>query len=66
MKSKIMMLSAAALLSAGGALFGFTAHSKVADCPLKGTPDCPLVKNCPDKGTPACKLATMPSCCVRQ
>lgn len=28
----------------------------VADCPLRGTPDCPLVNDCPLKGTPDCPL----------
>jgi hypothetical protein len=31
-----------------------TAQSKLDNCPLKGTPDCPLVKNCPKKGTADC------------
>lgn len=26
-----------------------TEKSKLENCPLKGTPDCPLVKNCPKK-----------------
>ena len=28
----------------------------VADCPLRGTPDCPFVKDCPLKGTANCTL----------
>lgn len=66
MKSRIMMLSAAALLSAGGALFGFTSPKTAADCPLKGTPDCPLVKACPNQGTAACTLSGVPACCARK
>lgn len=66
MKNKVLMLSAAALLSAGGALFGFTSPKATADCPLKGTPACPLVKNCPDKGTAACTLAGVPACCAKK
>ena len=31
--------------------------SAVNDCPLKGTPDCPLVKDCPKKGQPDCPYA---------
>ncbi|GAC1591973.1 MAG: hypothetical protein NVS3B25_11920 [Hymenobacter sp.] len=54
------------LLSVGGALFGFTSPNKKADCPLKGTPDCPLVKTCPDKGTAACTLAGVPACCAKK
>ncbi|AII54461.1 hypothetical protein ABIB60_003945 [Hymenobacter sp. UYP22] len=57
------MFSAAVLLS-GGVLFGFTSPT-AADCPLKGTPECPLVKNCPDKGT-ACTLAGVPACCTKK
>lgn len=30
-----------------------TADCPIANCPLQGTPDCPLV-NCPLKGTPDC------------
>ena len=67
MKRKMMMFGAAALLS-GGALFGFTspAATTAADCPLKGTPECPLVKNCPDTGTAACTLAGVPACCAKK
>ena len=66
MKQKMLMLSTAVLL-AGGALFGFASPAKTAaDCPLKGTPACPLVKNCPDKGTAACTLAGVPACCAKK
>lgn len=65
MKRKVLLLSTAALL-AGGALFGFASPAKPADCPLKGTPECPLVKNCPDKGTAACTLAGAPACCAKK
>lgn len=65
MKHKVMILSSAVLL-AGGALFGFTSPVKTAECPLKGTPECPLVKNCPDKGTAACTLAGVPACCAKK
>ena len=65
MKQKVLMLSTAALL-AGGALFGFAGPAKTADCPLKGTPACPLVQNCPDKGTAACPLAGVPACCAKK
>lgn len=30
------------------------AQNSVANCPKKGTVDCPLVKNCPLKGTKEC------------
>jgi hypothetical protein len=62
MKRKMMMFGAAALLS-GGALFGFTSPAPAADCPLKGTPNCPLVQNCAQAGTPAC-AAGAPACCA--
>lgn len=65
MKQKVLLLSSAVLL-AGGALFGFISPSKTADCPLKGTLACPLVKNCPDKGTVACTLAGVPACCAKK
>lgn len=67
MKQKMLMLSSAVLL-AGGALFGFTSPATTtdADCPLKSTPECPLVKNCPDKGTAACTLAGVPACCAKK
>ncbi|WP_133271124.1 hypothetical protein [Hymenobacter radiodurans] len=63
MKQKVLMLTSAVLL-AGGALFGFASPSNTTDCPLKGTPECPLVQNCPDKGTAACTLAGVPACCA--
>lgn len=54
----MMMFGAAALLS-GGSLFGFTSPTATAaDCPLKGTPDCPLVQNGAQVGTPACAAGT--------
>lgn len=65
MKLKVLMLSSAVLL-AGGALFGFTSPAKTADCPLKGTPECPLVKNCPGKGTAACTLVGVPACYAKK
>ncbi len=30
------------------------AQTSIANCPKKGTADCPLVKNCPKKGTKDC------------
>lgn len=65
MKRKVLLLSTAALL-AGGALFGLAGPAKTAACPLKGTPECPLVKNYPDKGTAACSLAGVPACCAKK
>ncbi len=62
MKRKMMLFGAAALLS-GGTLFGFTSPTSAADCPLKGTPDCPLVQNCAQAGTAAC-AAGAPTCCA--
>lgn len=63
MKRKMMLNDAAALLS-GGTLFGFTSPTtSAADCPLKGTPDCPLVQNCAQAGIPAC-AAGAPTCCA--
>ncbi|RYU84834.1 hypothetical protein [Hymenobacter persicinus] len=59
------MLTSAVLLT-GGALLGFTSPDKTADCPLKGTPECPLVKNCPAKGTAACTLAGVAACCAKK
>lgn len=34
-----------------------TAQQNLENCPLKGTPDCPLLKNCPHKGTANCPYA---------
>lgn len=36
----------------------------IADCPLKGTPDCPLVQDCPLKGTPDCPLVKKESAAI--
>jgi hypothetical protein len=50
-----------------------TAQTQLDNCPLKGTPDCPLVKNCPKKGQPdspyknakaSCSKGKKPSCCA--
>lgn len=35
-----------------------TAQAKLDKCPLKGTSDCPLVKNCPKKGQSDCPYKT--------
>ncbi|GAA4388614.1 hypothetical protein GCM10023186_35300 [Hymenobacter koreensis] len=57
-------LSLPAALLSGGALFGFTSPPPTAaDCPLKGTPDCPLVQNCAQAGTPACTAGAL-GCCA--
>jgi hypothetical protein len=32
-------------------------NEKLSECPLAGTPECPLVKNCPKKGTKDCPYA---------
>jgi hypothetical protein len=35
------------------------------NCPKKGKSDCPIVQNCPKKGTPDCPYKKeVPSCCV--
>lgn len=31
-------------------------YSQTSECPLKGTPECPLLQNCTDKGTANCPL----------
>ncbi|GAB2452642.1 hypothetical protein GCM10011375_39690 [Hymenobacter qilianensis] len=65
MKQKVLVVASAVLL-AGGAVFGFTSPAPTADCPMKGTPECPLLKDCPDKGTAACTLAGVPACCAQK
>jgi hypothetical protein len=65
MRQKMLLVSSAVLL-AGGALFGFASPARTVDCPLKGTPECPLVKNCSDQGTAACTLTHVPACCARK
>ena len=44
------------MMLAGGSFFAFGGNSQSGDCPLKGTPDCPLVKECKLKDTPDCPL----------
>lgn len=38
-----------------------TASSELDNCPLKGTPGCPLIKNCPKKGQSDCPYKTSAS-----
>lgn len=44
------------MMLAGGSFFAFAGNGQPEDCPLKGTPDCPLVKECKLKDTPDCPL----------
>ncbi|MCJ8167134.1 hypothetical protein MKJ04_20000 [Pontibacter sp. E15-1] len=51
MKRRLFGLVTAAAIFAGGAAFAFGGGE--AECPLKGTPDCPLTE----------KTAEVPDCC---
>ena len=56
MKRRFLGIATATMMLAGGSLFAFAGNGQSEDCPLKGTPDCPLVKECKLKDTPACPL----------
>lgn len=68
MKQKILGIITGTMLLAGGAVYAF--GSQAEDCPLQGTPDCPLVQDCPQKGQPDCPLVTsataLPECCLKK
>lgn len=61
-----------AIILAAGVMFAFTSKpgTDIENCPLKGTADCPLVKECADKGTPECKYASddeeVADCCKKK
>lgn len=60
MKTNNSILKAAFLLIAMF-MFGFAnsqscCQKKLADCPKKGQPDCPIVQNCPKKDQADCPL----------
>lgn len=44
------------MMLAGGSFFAFGGNGQLKDCPLKGTPKCPLIKECKLKDTPDCPL----------
>lgn len=52
MKKRILGILTGPVLLAGGAVYAL--NSQAEDCPLKGTPDRPLVKECPKKDLPDC------------
>ncbi len=52
MRKKIMLITAAGMLTIAGLTYGFTTSNN-SSCPLEGTPDCPKI-NCPLAGTPEC------------
>ncbi len=69
------------MMLTGGSFFAFAGNGQLKDCPLKGTPDCPIVKECKLKGTPDFPLVkkgkaeatatvavanTVPSCCKKK
>ena len=54
MKSKLVGLLAAASIIVGSATFAFSSNE--VECPLKGTPDCPLTE----------KAVEVPDCCKKK
>ena len=66
MKTKLLTLATAAMLTASGLIYGFT--SSKATCPLEGTSDCPK-KTCPWAGTPECPYGSntaVMDCCKKK
>jgi hypothetical protein len=59
MKKKMLIIALPLLMLAAGLTYAFTGSqaSDIDNCPLKGTADCPLIKDCPKKGTPDCPYA---------
>lgn len=62
MKTKVLIILTATVFAVGGAIYGFTYKS---DCPLAGTPACPLIQNCPKKGQADCPY-TKENCCAKK
>ena len=54
MKRKLFGIAVAVSMFVGGATFAFSGNE--TECPLKGTPDCPLTE----------KTAEVPDCCKRK
>ncbi len=76
MKKKALIGLATVIISVSGIIYGFTNKTETAiasaletrsidNCPLAGSPDCPLIQNCPDKGTTDCQYTTA-NCCVNK
>lgn len=53
MKRKLFGIAVAVTMFVGGATFAFSGNE--TECPLKGTPDCPLTEN----------TAEVPDCCKK-
>ncbi len=51
---KQFIVRALCLLGLAFSISNGYAQTNIANCPKKGTGDCPLVKNCPKKGTKDC------------
>lgn len=68
MKKKFLGALTGAIMLVGGAVYAI--NSTEQDCPLKGTADCPLVKECALKGTPDCPLkgqtVALADCCKKK
>lgn len=56
MKKRFLGIATVTMMLAGGSIFAFAGNGQGKDCPLKGTPDCPIVKECKLKNTPDCPL----------
>ena len=78
MKRRFLGIATATMMLAGGSFFAFAGNGQSEDCPLKGTPDCPLVKDEAKKEkkaeatatvavvTTAPTTATVPPCCKKK
>ena len=74
MKKKIAIIGLPLVMAVAGLTYAFSAGDKSIDnCPLKGTADCPMVKDCLKAGTPDCPYTAeasagddVPECCKKK
>jgi hypothetical protein len=57
MKKKLILLCSVAVLAIGGVVYGLNQHS-AEECPLTGTPDCPMEKSCTVNNTTMAAVST--------
>ncbi len=73
MKKKALIVLTTGIIAVSGVIYGFTYKTagpvtsaietnSIDNCPLAGSPECPIIQDCPDKGTADCPYATA-NCC---
>lgn len=75
MKKKIAIIGLPLVMAVAGLTYAFTTaeNKDIDNCPLKGTVDCPIVKDCPKAGTADCPYTAeatageeVPECCKKK